>query len=1054
MKRASIHSPLSMNLRLSTDIAWLLVVATALATPRASAADSPAKVQFNRDIRPIMSDVCFKCHGPGKQLGGMRLDLREAALKPAESGDAPIVPGDSGKSELIRRISSTDEGEQMPPPSAHKTLTQSQKDLLKRWVDEGAPYQKHWSFETPVKADVPHTEGTSFRVNNPIDAFIAARLQAEGLTMSSEADRETLIRRVSFALTGLPPTLGEIDTFLGDSAPDAYEKMVDRYLASERFGEEMARHWLDVARYADTHGLHLDNERQIWAYRDWVIRAFNQGKPFDQFTVEQLAGDLLPGAKQEQLVATGFLRCNVTTGEGGSIDDEWIYRNAVDRTTTTAETWLGLTAGCCVCHDHKYDPIPTKEYYSLYAFFHSSADPPLDGNTLLTAPSIKLATPDQEKQLAEFDAKIAAKRQQLKDAVSALAYSDPAAKQPPPEAETFEQVWFDDELPAGAKIAASPGQPTMYITAEQGPVASGKRAVKRTDAGLAQDVVDSMPPSEIPPDGKLFAYVRLESKDMPKAIMLQYFKGGWLHRAVWGDYNVIDWGRVNTTERVLIGPLPACDEWVRLEFEAAKLGLQPGDAVTGFALTQFGGTVYWDKVGVSGRSDPAADPRRSMLAWWKQQTGKDTQGVPAELNAALKAGPDKRPSAEVEKQLRDWYLENVCADTRKTVEPLRSELAAIEKQRSDLDQSIPSTFVFRDLPAPRESFTMVRGQYNKPGEKVEPNTFSILPPLNRHDPNGRANRLDLARWLVASENPLTARVTVNRFWQQVYGVGIVKTSYDFGTQGEQPSHPELLDWLAVWFRENGWNVKQLVRLMVTSAAFRQTAVAPQEIWKRDPENRLLAHGPRIRLDAEQLRDNALFVSGLLNFQMGGPGVRPYQPPNIWEPVGFVGSNTRDYKQDHGPSLYRRSIYTFFKRTAPPPFMATFDAPNREGFCTRRERSNTPLQALQLMNDVQHYEAARKLAERLLAEGGSTPKDRIEYGYRLVLARRPSADETAIVSNLLQVELTRYAQNTEAAKQAVGNGESAPSPGSAEPELAAYTMACNLLLNLDETIERN
>jgi len=987
----------------------------------------------------------------------LRLDVRDEALKPADSGETPLVPGKPEASELVRRVLSDDAGEVMPPPEANKTLSAEQRDLIRRWVEQGAPYERHWSFEPPVKAAPPAVlaPGQDASANpNPIDAFIADRLRREALAMSPEADRETLIRRVALALTGLPPTLAEVDQFLGDSAPDAYEKMIDRYLASERFGEEQARHWLDVARYADTHGLHLDNERQMWAYRDWVIGAFNRNLPFDQFTIEQLAGDLLPEASLDQLTATGFIRCNVTTGEGGSIDAEWVYRNAVDRATTAAEAWMGLTAGCCVCHDHKFDPVTMKEFYSLYAFFHSAADPPLDGNALLTSPSLKLARPEHQRKLAEFDAQIAAKQRQLDERAAAIAYTDPATVTPPPPAETFEQIWFDDEFPSGGRVFASPGHATTYVTAGEGPVLSGQKAVKRMDQGLAQDVIEGTSPLDIPPAARLFANVWIDPHAAPKTLMLQYFKGGWLHRAVWGDYDAIDWGARNTTERVLIGPLPQSGQWVRLEVEAARLGLKAGDQITGFALTQFGGTVFWDLVGVAGRSDPAGDPRRSLRAWWQQQAGKDTPGVPEELNQVLKAGPDKKPAPEVEKRLRDYYLQNVCLDTKPQLETLAKELAAVKRQREEYDQGIPSTFIFRDLPQPRESFVMLRGNYNKPGEKVEPDVPAVLPPLKKDDPNRRATRLDLARWLMTPEHPLTARVTVNRFWQQLFGVGLVKTSYDFGSQGELPSHPELLDWLAVSFRERGWDVKQLIRQMVTSATFRQQSRVTPELLQRDPENRLYARGPRFRLAAEQLRDNALFVSGLVNLQMGGRGVNPYQPPNIWEPVGFVGSNTANYRQDTGPALYRRSIYVFFKRTAPPPFMVNFDAPNREAFCTRRDRSNTPLQALQLMNDIQHFEAARALAERLLTEGGATPAERIGYGYRLVLARRPGPEETAVVQTLLEKQLARYQQAPDAAAKAIRNGASAPKTGLAEPELAAWTLVANLLLNLDETVTRN
>ena len=537
--------------------------------------------------------------------------------------------------------------------------------------------------------------------------------------------------------------------------------------------------------------------------------------------------------------------------------------------------------------------------------------------------------------------------------------------------------------------------------------------------------------------------------------MLQYHREGWQHRAVWGDYEIIPWGAAGTTERVGMGALPEAGQWVRLEFPLEQVGLKAGDALTGFALTQHGGTVYWDTIGVSGKSDPASDPRRSFVAWWKSLAGSDASSLPESLRQVAAAGPQE--SSDATEALRRYYIAQVCVDTATQVADAKGEVARLRGEREGVANSAPSTFIFRDLMQPRESFVMMRGAYDKPADRVEPNTPAILPPLTKLDPNRRANRLDLATWLVSDEHPLTARVAVNRHWQQFFGVGLVKTSADFGSQGEMPSHPELLDWLAIDFRENGWDVKRLVRSIVTSKAFRQSTVVDADELTRDPENRLLARGPRIRLAAEQIRDNALAVSGLLVRKFGGPGVKPYQPANIWEPVGFAGSNTRFYTADKGEALYRRSIYTFFKRTAPPPFMTNFDAPNREQSCAVRERSNTPLQALQLMNDVQHVEAARMLAQRILKEAPASDEARVDFVFREVLCRAADAEEMGIVLRQLGAHRERYAADAageEAARKLVSQGETPFDSELSVAELASWTLVANMVLNLDETLTRN
>lgn len=1000
-------------------------------------------VSFNRDIRPILSDKCFACHGMDEEAreAKLRLDTQEGAFREKRRGRAAVVPGKPDESESWLRIISEDEDEVMPPPDSHKSLTAAEKTLIKQWIEQGAPYQKHWAFEAAVMPEIPAGEGSE------IDRLVEQGLKKQGWEFSPEADRETLIRRVSFALTGLPPTLAEVDGFLADQAEGAYGRMVDRYLSSPRYGEEMARHWLDAARYGDTHGMHLDNERQMWAYRDWVVKAFNRNQPFDQFTIDQLAGDLIPNAREDQVVATGFNRCNVTTGEGGSIAEEFIFRYAVDRASTTAQVWLGLTAQCAVCHDHKFDPISQKDFYSLYAFFQSNADPAMDGNMLLTAPVMKVKPEGFEVKMAEFERREEEVRNKMRASKEWADYRDPAEEADQSTVVDSESIWFEDGFPKGAQVASS-GHP---LTLVEEPVFSGVKSLKRGGEEVAQDYFQAgAAPFLVPSQARFFLHVYLDGADVPEEVMIQFHTAGWSHRAIWGA-DVIEFGKKGTSERFVVGKLPEAGKWVRLEVAGEKLDLKPGMIVSGFAFTVKGGTAYFDKFGVSGREDPANDPRASFLAWRKSQAGKLDQGIPAPLAEWLKEGPEKELKVEELGKLRDYYLEKVCTTLGEGLAPLRAALAEVAKERAAYEATIPSTFIFNDLATPRQSHVMKRGEYNQPGEKVEPMTPAVLPPMEKAGPRG--TRLDLAKWLVSAENPLTARVTVNRFWQQVFGTGLVKTSHDFGTQGDLPSHPELLDYLALRFQNQKWNVKGLMRELVMTRAFRQESSATSPRWDNDPENRRLARGPRFRLDAEQLRDQALFAGGLLNLQMGGRGVMPYQPPNIWEPVAFGGSNTRFYKQGSGSDLYRRSIYTFFKRTAPHPMFANFDAPAREQFCLKRERSNTPLQALQLMNDVQHFEAARGLGQRAMQ--AAVERDaRIDFIFRIVLVRIATDEERKVVGGFFEEQLGRYRAAPEEAKKAIAFGESKAAADLDPVELAAWSLVGNLVLNMDEALVRN
>lgn len=1050
-------------------------LAFVLGSPLLAAA---ADVTFNRDVRSILSENCFACHGfdAKQRKADLRLDIPAGAYAARDERFA-IKPGDLAKSEVWERINSDDPNVAMPPPSTKKKLTEEQKQTIRRWIEQGAVYQKHWAFEAPVKPNepVPPADSVAKQAGwprNAVDRFILERLAREGLSPRPEASRATLIRRVAFALTGLPPTVQEVAEFEADQTPAAYENMVDRYLKSPRYGEEMARHWLDVARYADTHGLHLDNERTMWAYRDWVIKAFNDNKRFDEFTREQLAGDLLPNPTREQLVATGFNRCNVTTSEGGSIDAEFIYRYAVDRTSEVVQAWMGLTGGCAVCHDHKYDPLSTREFYSLYAFFYSAADPAMDKNFNATEPFFKPASDAQTAALAKAQGDEVEAKRLLEEAAGKISYQDPATLQPAPERRSIEDVWLDDLFPLGSKSACSSRNASIWAISPEIDPPLGRRALRQAFAANYHDKFDNpMQPFVLPENARLLVWVRVDGEEVPQALMLELATGQGNRKAIWGD--PARYGGTKA-DKSWLGELPEPRRWTRLEIPAEKLDLKPGDSVRGVTLAQFGGIAWWDGLAVAGEVNPATDARSSFSVWWKERAGKDTPGMPGELAALLKAGPDKSmpdkaapdknppdknapdksPSAELRDKLLRYYLAYIARPADAGLQQRQQAWLDAQSAQAALEDAIPGTFIYKDLDKPRDAFVMLRGQYDKPGEKVEPAVPAVLPPLKKANAEGRANRLDLANWLVAPEHPLTARVTVNRFWQQFFGTGLVKTSNDFGSQGTPPSHPELLDWLAVWYRESGWDTKALVRLLVTSAAFRQDTRVTPDLLRRDPENRLYARGPRFRLDAEQVRDNALYVSGLIDLSMGGRGIKSYQPPNIWEPVGYTDSNTRFYQQDHGASLYRRSIYSFLKRTAPPPFMSNFDAPNREQFCTQRERSNTPLQALQLMNDTQHFEAARAFGERILTSGGATPEERIAFAYRTVLSRAPRADELAVVKQTLDQFLARYREDAAAARRVVTVGESKPRPGLADSELAAYTLLANLVLNLDETVMRN
>ena len=1048
---------------------WLAVAGLQAAPASGSSSVTPASIDFNRDIRPILSENCFSCHGPdeGRRKSGLRLDIEAEAFKELKSGHRALIPGDVEHSTLVNRLVTHDEDDLMPPPKSGKKLTEREIKLLTSWVKAGAKWKQHWSFLPPEAPAVPKPRNARWE-RNEVDAFVAERLERAGLQPAPEADRATLIRRVKFDLTGLPPTIEEVDQFLADRSPEAYEQLVDRLLKLPQYGERMAANWLDLARYADTSGYHFDGVRFMWLWRDWVIQAFNDNKPYDAFTVEQLAGDLLPNATQAQRIATGFVRNNMTNDEGGADPDEYLNKYVVDRVNTLGTVWLGMTVGCTECHDHKYDPMSTKEFYRLYAFFHNVPEKGLD-RIRSDNPPPRLPVPSTEQAVRFVEADFAVKdgEKTLQDRTNELGET-----QEKWERETQDHPPAALALPAGSALVAFDESLARIRGSETNTGVSKGASAPAYEPGRPGRALKLESGTRVEWDGRWLP-------DAARGLTMT----AWIKRR--GDGTVLTIAGATNGGRGLELSLSEGRPRIRLGStnEGDQLRVRSKDAVP---------ENQWTHVAVTWDGSNKADGLQIWIGNRVRETDREVEKLQSAvaLDGTLTVGggasgaldglrliPAALTAGTLTRLEFDAWLDIVLRSRGHRTDEERGDLARVYRERYAIDylraeaalakarrikeefySKIPTSLVMEEMDPPRDTFQLIRGDFRNKGERVTAGTPSFLPPL----PEGPANRLTLARWLVATNHPLTARVAVNRWWGMFFGTGLVKTANDFGSQGEWPSHPELLDWLSVRFRDGvkgsglrtpghaphavrAWDVRELVRLIVTSSTYRQSAAVTPQKLEKDPYNRLLSRGPRLRLDAEFVRDNALAVSGLLNPRIGGQSVKPYQPPGIWD-----GTDSH-YEQDHGESLYRRGMYVFWRRSAHYPSFATFDAPNREVCTFLRQRTQTPLQSLVLMNDPVFVEAARALADRVIHEEPKDRERRLVRAFRHVLGRPPAREEIAVLSKTLDRQLAVYRADAAAAKQLIQVGESKPAAGGDPAELAAYTAVANVLMNLNETL---
>jgi hypothetical protein len=1118
-------------------------------------------LDFNQDVQPILANRCFSCHGPDPEMrkAGLRLDIAEYAMRKRPGHPDAIVPGHPERSELIKRIESKNVHYLMPqsPQGEARPLSNKEVAVLREWIKEGAAYRPHWAFEAPVRPPLPVSNehwGT-----NPIDAFVLARMKKEGLHPSPEADRPTLIRRVTLDLTGLLPTPAEVHAFVNDTSPQAYEHLVDGLLARPAFGEQRARYWLDYARYADTYGLHYDNSRDIWPYRDYVIRSFNANKPFDQFAMEQIAGDLIPARNLDSLIGSGYVRLGVSSNEGGTIPEELRVNIARERTEAYGAAFMGLTVGCAVCHDHKFDPTTQKDFYALSAFFNNIDEKPFNDDRPVWAPMTRVPRP------ANADAynRVLAERTELQMKLNGMGLHERElvqkwlrSGQSPPERvpedklvlrlrmdeaggntlrnsapnanpasysvtggkpEWGETTWlwpdfrmqpstrvdlgqtgnFDTSQPFSlggwmmlrsapnyrvdtttgtliSKMDSTQHDRGWEIAMEKGRLVIGlvneepKKADKpqkgekgKPEPGFkepfhyptpsdltAKDLAPNKPP-KTEEDKKKEAEEKKKAAEEEKKKKAEEAKKP-------ADSTPTVSIRVSSVDR-----LPLDGYWKHLFFTYDGSGKAAGvkvylngvpmalkvvsDSLDGKTIrTQAPMQLGWR----SPDANPAKETRYQDIRLYARALNADeVKGLPFEdYSAEIAAHPAAQWNADQWHVIGQFYLNSIDKDYRAD----QARILELDAELEKLSEGGDLTLVAWEKPGIAYANVLTRGVYSARGERVEANTPHFLPPLPVGEPH---NRLGLARWTVSPANPLTARVTVNRMWYELFGTGLVETTEDFGIMGQRPSHPALLDWLAVEFRESGWDVKHMYKLMAMSATYRQAAASTREQLARDPKNLLLSHGPRFRMDAEMLRDVALQSGGLLKSKIGGPSVKPYQPANVWEQIGIGGSDTLHYVQDHGDALYRRSMYSYWKRMALLPDMDAFDAPMRDVVCTRRQRTDTPLQALVTMNDVQWVEAARALAQRVIVQGGRDPAQRISLMSEILLSRDPSPEMAAVLTNSLAEMRRHYAADPKAAHALVSEGETKSDAVIPEPELAAWTMVASEMLNLDATVTK-